>query len=64
MATQTNDCVIDWPSANGVKYVIQRSPTLFPAVWTAISTNTGTGGYMEIHDTAGGKSRFYRVSTP
>jgi len=62
MAQSQQDSVIDWPSVSGKTYVIQRSQTLFPAVWTPISTNSGTGGYMEIHDTSGGNNRYYRVS--
>jgi hypothetical protein len=52
---------IHWPSVNGKKYVIERSSTLFPADWTIITTNTGTGGDMEFNDTAGGGVKFYRV---
>lgn len=61
-AQQSGDSVVCWPSVSGKQYVIQRSPTLFPATWTSISTNTGTGGNMEIHDLNGGPGRFYRVS--
>jgi hypothetical protein len=61
-AQQPGDSVVCWPSVSGKQYVIQRSPTLFPATWTSISTNTGTGGNMEIHDLNGGPGRFYRVS--
>jgi fibronectin type 3 domain-containing protein/sugar lactone lactonase YvrE len=62
MAQSTHDSVIYWPTMTGKQYVIQRSSSMFPGSWTAISTNTGTGGNMEIHDLSGGNSRFYRVS--
>jgi sugar lactone lactonase YvrE len=62
MAKNQQDSVIDWPSVNGKKYIIQRSQALFPAVWSGVATNTGTGGYMEIHDSPTNKFRFYRVS--
>jgi hypothetical protein len=64
MAQSQQDSVIDWPSMSGKTYIIQRSPTLFPAVWTGVATNTGTGGYMEIHDSPTNKFRYYRVSVP
>ena len=56
-----SDCCIHWPSVYGIQYVIERSPYLYAPVWTSISTNTGTGTDMEIHDTAGGSTRYYRV---
>jgi hypothetical protein len=62
MAQSQQDSVIDWPSMSGKQYVIQRSSALFPAVWTPIYTNNGTGGYMEIHDSPTNKFRYYRVS--
>lgn len=61
-AQQPGDSVVCWPSVSGKQYVIQRSSTLFPPAWTSISTNSGTGGMMEIHDLSGGNGRFYRVS--
>jgi sugar lactone lactonase YvrE len=61
MAQSQQDSVIYWPSMQGKQYVIQCSPGLFPGSWTSISTNTGTGGNMEIHDASGGGVRFYRV---
>jgi sugar lactone lactonase YvrE len=62
MSQSPQDSVIYWPSMTGKQYVIQRSSSLFPGTWNSISTNTGTGGNMEIHDASGGNSRFYRVS--
>jgi len=62
MAQSKQDSVIYWPSVSGKRYVIQRSPALFPAVWTPVYTNNGTGSYMEIHDSPTNKFRFYRVS--
>ncbi|HEY1662368.1 MAG TPA: hypothetical protein VGI03_08115 [Verrucomicrobiae bacterium] len=64
MAHSQQDAVISWPSVYGVDYVIQRSSTLFPSAWTSISTNIGTGNYMEIHDSPPGPNRFYRVEVP
>ena len=60
-ATQAQDCVVHWPSVSGKTYLIERSTSLFPGTWTPVSTNTGTGTDMEIHDTTGGGVRFYRV---
>ena len=60
-AQQIGDRVIRWPSVNGKQYVIECSPTLFPAVWTPVSTNTGNGTDIEFHDLAGGGNHFYRV---
>ncbi len=58
---QNTTAIIRWPSVLNRQYVIERSATLFPALWSAISTNTGTGGDMEFQDSTGGGSRFYRV---
>lgn len=60
-ASQTQDCVVHWPSVSGKTYLIERSSTLFSPTWIPVSTNTGTGTDMEIHDTTGGAVRFYRV---
>ncbi len=62
MAQSQQDSVIDWPSVGGKTYIVQRSPALFPAVWTGVATNIGTGGYMEIHDSPTNTFRYYRVS--
>jgi hypothetical protein len=62
MAQSPQDSVIYWPSVAGKQYVIQRSASLFPGTWTSISTNTGTGGNMEIHDSSVRGTRYYRVS--
>ncbi len=64
VATSQQDLVLYWPSVAGQTYIIERSPTLFPPQWTAISTNIGDGTYMEIHDTSGGNNRYYEVTTP
>ena len=64
MAQSPQDFVLYWPSVSGKTYVIERSPTLFPAQWTAISTNIGDGTYMEIHDSSGGSKGYYEVTTP
>ncbi|HXI71974.1 MAG TPA: FN3 associated domain-containing protein [Verrucomicrobiae bacterium] len=52
---------IHWPSVSGKKYAIERSATLFPGNWSAITTNTGTGTDMEFDDNVAGSSQFYRV---
>ena len=61
MAQSPQDSVIYWPSVQGKQYVIQRSASLFPGTWNSISTNTGTGGNMEIHDSSISGNRYYRV---
>ncbi len=55
------DSVIAWPSVSGETYIIQRSATLFPPAWVSVSTNIGTGSYMEIHDSPTNFFRYYRV---
>jgi hypothetical protein len=52
---------IHWPTVLGVQYAILRSTSLFPGSWSAIATNTGTGGDMEFDDNFSGKVKFYRV---
>jgi hypothetical protein len=64
MAQSPQDFVLYWPSISGQTYIIERSATLFPPQWTAISTNIGSGSYMEIHDSSGGGRGFYEVTTP
>lgn len=63
VAQSPQDMVVYWPSVSGKTYVVWRSPTLFPAQWTAVSTNIGDGTYMEIHDASGGPNRYYQVTT-
>jgi hypothetical protein len=63
MASSPQDHVVYWPSVSGQTYVIERSPTLFPAKWTSVATVTGDGSYMEIHDAPAGDNYFYRVRT-
>ncbi|HEY3760177.1 MAG TPA: NHL repeat-containing protein [Verrucomicrobiae bacterium] len=64
MAQGAQDSVIAWPTVNNQTYVIQRSASLFPANWISVSTNTGDGTYMEIHDSPTNWMKFYRVVTP
>ena len=52
---------IHWPTVLGKQYVIERTSSFFAGPWTAIGTNTGTGGDMEFDDAAGGTVKFYRV---
>jgi hypothetical protein len=52
---------IHWQTQPGIQYVIERSSSLFSGTWTAIATNTGTGGDMEFDDNYGGAVKFYRV---
>src|SRR5665213_3111092 len=54
-------CAIHWPTVNGKQYVIMSSSSLFSNNWTAIATNTGTGGDAEFDDNSAGKAQFYRV---
>ena len=63
MAQSPQDHVVYWPSVSGQTYVIERSPTLFPAQWTPIATVVGDGTYMEIHDAPTPGNYYYRVST-
>jgi sugar lactone lactonase YvrE len=64
VAQSSQDHVLYWPSVSGQTYIIERSPTLFPPQWTTISTNIGSGSYMEIHDSTGGGKAYYEVTTP
>jgi hypothetical protein len=58
------DHVIYWPSVSGQTYYIKRAPAVWPMQWTVISTNIGTGSYMEIHDSSGtGSGYYYEVTT-
>ncbi|MDE3068942.1 MAG: chitobiase/beta-hexosaminidase C-terminal domain-containing protein, partial [Verrucomicrobiota bacterium] len=52
---------ISWPSVAERNYVIERSATLFPADWTPVATNSGTGTDMEFDDSITGNVYFYRV---
>ncbi len=58
---QSQAPLIHWPSVLNKQYVIERASRLFPANWSAISTNTGTGGDMQFQDSTSGPARFYRV---
>ena len=58
---KTKTTAIHWPTVLGKQYAIERSTTLFSGSWTAIATNTGTGGDMEFDDANTGKVKFYRV---
>jgi hypothetical protein len=54
--------VVRWPSVAGKQYVIERANSVYSPVWSAVSTNSGTGWEMEYQDNAGGSGpRFYRV---
>jgi hypothetical protein len=64
VAQSPQDAVVCWPSVSGQTYIIKRSSTLFPPQWVNISTNTGDGTYMEIHDASSGDHRYYEVTTP
>jgi hypothetical protein len=61
-AQNKQDFVLYWPSVAGKTYLVQRSPALFPPQWTTISTVTGDGTYMEIHDANASGNGYYRVS--
>ena len=53
---------VRWPSVQNKTYITERSTTLFGGSWSPISTNSGTGGDIQIQDSnAGGGTRFYRV---
>ena len=55
------NAAIHWPTVSGKQYVIERSASLFPGVWSTISTNTGNGTDMEYDDNNTNKLKFYRV---
>jgi sugar lactone lactonase YvrE len=64
MAQSQQDHVLYWPSVSGQTYYIKRAPAVWPMQWTVISTNIGTGSYMEIHDSSGtGSGYYYEVTT-
>ncbi len=59
---QNQQVVVRWPSVAGKQYVVERATSLYSPVWTAISTNSGTGLDMQYQDSATGSNpRFYRV---
>jgi hypothetical protein len=52
---------IYWPTVAGKQYVIERASSLFTDTWTAVATNTGTGGNVEFDDVSSAPVKFYRV---
>ena len=44
-------CVIHWPTVPNKQYVVERSLSILGGNWTAIATNTGTGGEFLFPDT-------------
>ncbi len=50
-------------SANGFDYVLQATPVLAPASWTAIQTNAGNGGTLNFTNmiTPGTPHQFFRI---
>ena len=54
---------IRWPSVEGIRYVVERSMTLFDGSWSPVSTNDGTGLEMQFQesDSSGSIHYFYRV---
>jgi hypothetical protein len=61
-STKGQDFVVRWPSVLNKQYVIERAASIYSPVWSAISTNAGTGWDMEFHDTSASTAmRFYRV---
>ena len=60
--SQNQQVTVRWPSVVGKQYVVERATSLYSPVWTAISTNSGTGLDMQYQDSATGSNpRFYRV---
>ena len=58
----TNGIAIAFPTASGFNYVLQYKNTLTDAVWSVVSTNPGTGGFITNQDQATNvPGRFYRV---
>jgi hypothetical protein len=65
MLPQSTAFNVRWPSILGKTYIIERSTSLYGGVWSGISTNTGTGGDLQIQDSDNvGGNRFYRVRVP
>ncbi|TMP99069.1 MAG: hypothetical protein E6L09_10360 [Verrucomicrobia bacterium] len=54
---------IRWPSVEGIRYVVERSMTLFDGSWSPVSTNDGTGLEVQFQesDSSGSVHYFYRV---
>lgn len=63
MANNSSDVVLYWPTVAGQTYIVEKSIAIAPPQWTAISTNIGTGTFMEIHDTANSTVGMYKVIT-
>lgn len=63
MQSPTGAFSVRWPSILGKTYIVERSTALFSGNWSPISTNSGTGGDLQIFDSnsAAGNTRFYRV---
>jgi hypothetical protein len=62
MLANTGAFNVRWPSVLGKTYIIERSVSLYGGVWTTISTNSGTGGDLQVQDSSNvGGRRFYRV---
>ena len=51
-----------WPSAPGLTFTIQRTPTLLPAAWQTIAKSPAPAGATATFTvTTGGTHSFYRV---
>jgi hypothetical protein len=61
LTAQGTQCVLRWPSVAGKQYLVEASPTLFPANWMPLSTNSGSGSDLMFQDASGASPCFYRV---
>ena len=54
---------VRWPSVEGIRYVVERSVTLFGGSWSPVSTKDGTGLELQFEDgdSVGNIHYFYRV---
>jgi hypothetical protein len=51
------------PSITGVSYILEASPTLSPASWSGIQTNSGTGGLLNFSAPVTTGNAFLRIKT-
>jgi len=62
-AISGGNIVMQVNSVNGTAYVLQATPSLSPATWTAIQTNAGTGGILNFTNPVTAGNQFFRIKT-
>jgi hypothetical protein len=62
-AINGGNIVMQVNSVNGTAYVLEATPSLAPATWTAIQTNAGTGGILNFTNPVAGGNEFFRIKT-